>query len=112
MSTDLTVVHHEFTCEAAPTQAEGLLSDGRFFYFRARHTTVRMEVYRSAADFAAGFATPSVLRVRLDQLTPGEKGSEHQLSFIPEEHAVALMRWMAFEIGRAEAWATRDKGTT
>lgn len=28
---------YEVTCEGAPLQIEGTLSDGRLFYFRARH---------------------------------------------------------------------------
>jgi hypothetical protein len=34
----------EVTCEGAPLQIEGTLENGRSFYFRARHRTMRLEI--------------------------------------------------------------------
>lgn len=39
-----------FTCFACPTQAEGKLTDGRMFYFRARHGTWDLRVSDEATD--------------------------------------------------------------
>jgi len=63
-----------FTCFACPTQAEGTLSDGRMFYFRARHGDWRLAVSHEPGgdavdgkiiaegdDLSDGFMPPNVV---------------------------------------------------
>lgn len=46
------------TCEAAPVQAEGELTDGRSIYFRSRHRTIELAI---AADTESDATGPNAL---------------------------------------------------
>lgn len=71
----------EWTCSACPVQAEGRLSDGRWFYFRARHEAATL----SAADTLDDAIEDPQTRVRIEGWP--EYGAGH--IGIPEAAALA-----------------------
>ncbi|GAB6902502.1 hypothetical protein [Kineosporia succinea] len=40
----LSITERRTTCATAPVQIEGTLSNGQFFYFRARHTGISLGI--------------------------------------------------------------------
>lgn len=76
---------------AAPYQAEGVLSDGRRFYFRARHNGIRLEVGDKAVGFRLEFP----------------RGDDHVWSYIDEDDAANLIAFLAHTLGRIEDWERR-----
>jgi len=81
----LTVDTITWTCEAAPVQAEGTLSDGRPFYFRIRHRTVSLDVDDRPAYW---FVLAS----------PDDDPDPHKLSYVEPAHARALLDWLVSEL--------------
>ena len=47
---DLEFASIEWTCSACPVQAEGTLSDGRWFYFRARYEAATLSAAGTLDD--------------------------------------------------------------
>lgn len=48
------IAESEVTCGAVPVQIEGRLTDGRYFYFRARHRSVTLGFGDSPDDAVCG----------------------------------------------------------
>lgn len=53
------IAESEVTCGAVPVQIEGRLTDGRYFYFRARGRGVSLS-FGDSADAAVGGSGPAV----------------------------------------------------
>lgn len=73
---------------AAPYQAEGVLSDGRFFYFRARHNAIRLDVVGGHS-------------VQIELTKPA--GADHVWSFVDPRDAQRLMTFLAHTLGAIES---------
>lgn len=89
------------TCEAVPVQIEGVTSDGRHLYFRARHSGITLRVADAYDDAAL---SPDFCSLTLNG------AGEHAAGWMPVELAEDLMDWMfaAYEREREiQAEATR-----
>ena len=73
------------TCEAVPVQIEGMTTDGRHLYFRARHSGITLRVADKYEDV--------VRSLDFCSLTLHGAG-EHAAGWMPVELAEDLMDWM------------------
>lgn len=96
---DLSIKDATVTCSGAPVQIEGTLSDGRCFYFRARHRSITLGV-GDTPDAA-------VAEDRIGVKLMGFDDDRHALSFIDEEHAMALLRFLVATFTHCESWGGR-----
>lgn len=84
---DNKITSASITCEYAPFQVEGALTDGRFFYFRARHYSARLHVSTAQDD---SLYDPYTACMRLDTPTTGS----HPMSAIGLDDGLALLAIM------------------
>lgn len=90
MDDEITIAEVRVTCDAAPVQIEGRLSDGREFYFRSRHRMVSLSIDDETIAFEMrGFSSDA-----------------HPLSFIPEADARNLLTVMVNKFLYCERWAS------
>lgn len=88
---DLEMATYDVTCHGAPMQVQGSLSDGRRYYFRARHRAIELGV--GATDEDAVGATVyggNSIRLSLD----GFEDDHHPLSCIEEGDLIPLVKFM------------------
>ena len=89
--TDLMVTEQRVTCDAAPVEIQGILSDGREFYFRARHRSV----YLSVGDEHIGLE----LRGFYEDANP--------MSYLSEAEAQAMLAYLVRLLGSCEHYRAR-----
>lgn len=87
MSDHTALASFELTCSSAPVQAEGTIRDGRAYYFRARHSTIRLSVGDTIDDAVEGVGPTVYLTI--------DSSGEHPASWMPPELAEPLAEWMA-----------------
>lgn len=88
---DLEVKTYDVTCEGAPVQVQGSLTDGRRYYFRARHRAIELGV--GATDEDAVGATVfggDVVTLRLE----GFEDDHHPLSCMETGDILPLVKFM------------------
>lgn len=97
MDTEFTVAESRMTCEAAPVQIEGTLTDGRPFYWRARHRSIRLEV-----------PPGTVVCESTWNMLPGAE-DEHPMSSMADTDAYALLSFMVRTFYYTEEWLRRKE---
>ena len=97
--TDLAIATSRVTCEVAPVQIEGTLTDGRYFYFRARHRSISLGVGATAEEAVAG----DDIGFRMS----GFDSDRHAWSWIDPHHAMNLLQFMVATFAHCEGWVGR-----
>lgn len=95
------IVYSEVTCGAVPVQIEGRLTDGRYFYFRARGRGVRLGFGDSPDDAVSG---PGPF-VTFDGVGPYAAG------WMSVELGQALMEFLVSAVVREEEIAAEQSTT-
>lgn len=100
---NLDITEYRVTCEGAPYQVEGRVSDGRYFYFRSRHRTIRLGLGETPglaanASFGAGCVA---LELR------GYEDDRHLVSSLDPGHARVLVEILLDIVVHAEEWRHR-----
>jgi hypothetical protein len=93
---DLTVVSQVTTCEAAPVQIEGTLSDGRRFYFRSRHRRISL----GASTTRDGAVAKDLIVLTM----AGFDDDGHPLSSLSDQDSQALLAFLVRVLHRCETY--------
>jgi len=93
LMSELKIQDWRVTCEAAPVQIEGTLSDGRSFYWRSRHRNIRLEVPKGTIVVDSNWKTHD----------------EHPVSSMPIEDAKMMLHVMLGLFESTEQWMKRQR---